>query len=149
LQFIGSEKQKPADGTAAADLMYNILCFLDLRPLSLADESSFQEYSQAKFFEEHVAALLSCLIIDDARMIALASNVVIKASRDLAIFILSNSSSDYLVEFYISFWRSTSTVLLAVAQTVISPGPHGTQRLGFIHDYLGIRLNLEKKYPVG
>ncbi|KUJ23034.1 uncharacterized protein LY89DRAFT_635153 [Mollisia scopiformis] len=134
---------KPLDVTTSGDIIYNILLFLDASPLTLFLGAPDNGPEWTLFFEDIFASFTTYLVLDDERIRYMTNVVARRIMTNGSVTLWHKSKSLGSRTFKYNFWKSTSIVLMTVAEKLITMNNEkGT--LTFIHEYLESRLTLLK-----
>ncbi|RFU34508.1 hypothetical protein B7463_g1822, partial [Scytalidium lignicola] len=122
------------------ELVYCILEFLKASPLSIFSGAPSDPTEWSQFFDDILASFSTYLVSDDSQIANLASAVARMLMTDGSIALWQKSKSIGSRSFKYNFWKSSSMVLMAMAEKFINKQEDANIILHIIHDYLESRL---------
>ncbi|KAJ4307090.1 Ras GTPase activating protein ira2 [Collariella sp. IMI 366227] len=141
-----SAQRKAAESPPSVSMVCNILSFLDASPLTLFEGPPVDRGERGHFYEEHLEALISCIIAADESVRRLATSVLKRLfSKEQVLATLRASKALATREFKTKFWQLTSLILISICDRTILPC--SADWLRSINEYLESRLLLLTSIP--
>lgn len=136
---------KPLEVATSNDIIYSILVFLDASPLTLFMGAPDNGPDWTLFFEDIFASFSTYLVMDDERIRYMTNAVARTIMTNSSVTLWHKSKSLGSRTFKYNFWKSTSIVLMTVADKLVTMDSDQKSTLNFIHDYMESRLTLLKE----
>ncbi|KAH8816296.1 hypothetical protein F5884DRAFT_217036 [Xylogone sp. PMI_703] len=126
------------------ELIYCILEFLQASPLSIFSGAPSDAIEWSRFFDDILASFSVYLVADDSQIANSANAFARMLMTDGSIMLWQRSKSLGSRTFKHNFWKSSSMVLMAMAEKFISKQEEADVILHMVHDYLESRLTAMK-----
>ncbi|KAK4119986.1 hypothetical protein N657DRAFT_683989 [Parathielavia appendiculata] len=141
-------QRKAAESASSINMVCNILNFLNASPMTLFEGPPRDRADRDRFYEENLAALVSCVVAADETVRRLATGVARRLfAKDQELFLSTLRASNGLASkaFKTKFWRLTSLIVLSICDNLRLPC--SADALRSINSYLESRVLLLMSIP--